>query len=126
MTKGEEKIFNILKKNKIPFIQEKSFYDLHKGTFRFDFYLPNNNIIIEFDGEQHFNHIKHFHKTRQEFMHAKENDRRKNAYCLAHSYKLYRIPYWYLDKINNINDIFSNKYLVTTKYWNDFLIPPNK
>lgn len=125
MTKGEEKIFKILKQNKISFIQEKSFRDLKKGLFRFDFYLPKDNIIIEFDGEQHWKHIKHFHKTRQDFMRAQENDRRKNSYCLAHSILLYRIPYWELDNINKLEDIFQNKFKVTTKWWNDFLIPPN-
>ena len=125
MTKGEEKIFKILKQNKISFIQEKSFRDLKKGLFRFDFYLPKDNIIIEFDGEQHWKHIKHFHKTRQDFMRAQENDRRKNSYCLAHSIPLYRIPYWELDNINKLEDIFQNKFKVTTKWWNDFLIPPN-
>ena len=53
MSYGEEKISNILKENNIYFEREKSFADLKHGLFRFDFYLPNNNIIIEFDGEQH-------------------------------------------------------------------------
>ena len=126
MTKGEEKIFTILKKNKIAFEQEKSFQDLKKGLFRFDFYLPKDNIAIEVDGAQHWKHIKHFHKTRQNFIHAQENDRRKNSYCLAHNISLYRIPYWELEDINNLEDIFQNKFKVTTKWCNDFLVPPDK
>ena len=124
MSYGEEKISNILKENNIYFEREKSFADLKHGLFRFDFYLPNNNIIIEFDGEQHWNFVKHFYKTRQDFMRAQENDRRKNSYCLANSIKLYRIPYWELNNINTLKDLFQTKFLVTTKWWNDFLKPP--
>lgn len=126
MSLGEEKIFNILKNNNIYFEREKSFADLKHGLFRFDFYLPKNNTIIEFDGAQHWNFIKHFYNNRQDFMRAKENDRRKNSYCLANSIKLYRIPYWELDNINTLDDLFQTKFLVTTKWWNDFLKPPNK
>lgn len=126
MTKGEEKIFKILKQNKISFEQEKSFYDLHKGLFRFDFYLPKEKVIIEYDGEQHFHFIKYFHKNREDFLRGQENDRRKNAYCLAKQIPLYRVPYWELDNVNILNDIFQDKYLVNTKWWNDFLKPPHK
>lgn len=125
MSLGEEKIFNILKDNNIYFEREKSFADLKHGLFRFDFYLPKKNIIIEFDGAQHWNFIKHFYNSRQDFMRAQENDRRKNSYCLANFITLYRIPYWELDNINNLEDIFQDKFKVTTKWWNDFLRPPN-
>ena len=47
----------------------------------FDFYLPQNNLIIETDGEHHFRPIwgeNHFIKTKQ-------NDFNKNEYCNLHT-----------------------------------------
>jgi D-alanine-D-alanine ligase-like ATP-grasp enzyme len=54
MSKGEDKIVDLLNKAKIKFIREKSFSDLKHGLFRYDFYLPNADggpAIIEFNGE---------------------------------------------------------------------------
>lgn len=54
MSKYENKVMEILKAEKIPFYREKTFKDLRKGLFRFDFYLPNfygKTICIEVDGE---------------------------------------------------------------------------
>lgn len=54
MSKGEDKISNILNANKIIYQKEKSFQDLKMGKFRFDFYIPNLHgapAIIEFNGE---------------------------------------------------------------------------
>ena len=60
MSKYENKVTQILQKEKIWFYREKTFKDLKRGLFRFDFYLPNLNgtpAIIEVDGEQHFQPI---------------------------------------------------------------------
>ena len=55
--KYENKIMEILKAAKLSFYREKTFQDLKKGLFRFDFYLYNycgRPVIVEVDGEQHF------------------------------------------------------------------------
>ena len=54
MSKYEEKIISILKKANIKFVREKTFEDLHKGKYRYDFYIPQNKILIEVDGQYHF------------------------------------------------------------------------
>lgn len=122
MSKYEEHIIRILKENKIRFIREKSFNDLRNGAFRFDFYIPNLNgasIIIECDGEQHFQQVKVFHKTRADFQKQQGYDRRKNSYCLANSIPLYRIPYWEIHKIKTLKDLLNNDFLVRSKWHND-------
>lgn len=127
MSNGEERIISILNKKKIPFEREKTFIDLRKRKLRFDFYIGNLNgapAIIEFDGEGHFLFVKKFYHSKSEFERAKERDRVKNEYCLANGIKLYRIPYWDLDKINILEDIQKPQYLVTTKWHNDYLNPP--
>jgi very-short-patch-repair endonuclease len=124
MSSYEDKIIQILKKHKVPFVREKTFADLKLGSFRYDFYLPREKILIECDGIQHFQQIKHFHKTRQDFLKAQERDRRKNNYALAHQIPLYRIPYWEINNLENLEQIFNYEHLVKSMYHNDNLKPP--
>jgi hypothetical protein len=54
MSKGEDKICDLLNINRIKFQREKTFSDLKHGLFRYDFYLPHydgGEAIIEFNGE---------------------------------------------------------------------------
>lgn len=113
----------LLKKAKISFYREKTFKDLKKGLFRFDFYLYNycgRPVIIEVDGEQHFKPIY----GRQAFLKGQEHDRQKNSYCLANDIPLYRIPYWEIRELETINDIFTESHLVKDRWHNDNLKAP--
>jgi hypothetical protein len=54
MSKGEDKIVDLLNEAHIVFQREKTFSDLKGGKFRYDFYLPyaeGGPVIIEFNGE---------------------------------------------------------------------------
>ena len=54
MSKGANKIVDLLNQAKIKYVREKSFSDLKHGLFRYDFYLPDFDggpAIIEFNGE---------------------------------------------------------------------------
>ena len=124
MSKYEKHIEKILKNNNIFYIKEKTFSDLRHGLFRFDFYLPDFNCAIEYDGQQHFYQVKTFQKTRKDFLKQQEHDRLKNSYCLAKKITLYRIPYWEISSILNINDIFKQKFLVKSRWHNDYLVVP--
>ena len=57
-SKGEYSIIQFLQKNNIEFETQKTFNDCRfpdtKALAKFDFYLPQYNICIEFDGIQHF------------------------------------------------------------------------
>lgn len=127
-SKGERKIEVILKQNKISFQREVSFNDLHgshNNLLRFDFAIFKRGqliCLIEYDGEQHFKFIKHFHKNIFNFRKAKEWDRRKNAYCIRKKIPLIRVPYWDYDKLS-LSSLFSTKkYYVNNKFHNDYLI----
>lgn len=118
MSKYEDCIISILKKDKINFQREKTFSDLKHGLFRFDFYISNLNgatIIIEVDGEQHFKPIY----GRQSFLKGQEHDRRKNSYCLANNIPLYRIPYWEIKNLKTLDDILADNFLVKSRWHND-------
>ena len=112
----EEKIITILKKEKINFQREKTYPDLKFGYYRFDFFLPQYNLLIEVDGAQHYKFSKIFHKKRQDFLKAQERDRRKNSYALSHNILLYRIPYFEIENINTFQDILQDKFLVKDKW----------
>ena len=120
----EEHIISVLKKEKIKFQREKTYPDLKSGYYRFDFWIPSLNLLIEVDGEQHMKFSKKFHKSRQDFLKAQERDRRKNSYALAHKIPLYRIPYWEIDNINSFNDIIQDKFLVKSMWHLDKLKAP--
>ena len=126
MSKGEDYLVAIFRKEKITYEREKTFSDLlgkHGTPLRFDFYLPKFGINIEYDGEGHFQQVNKF-GGRSGYMAAAERDRRKNSYCLAHHIPLYRIPYWELHNIHSLSDILTPKFLVTSKFHNDYLKPP--
>lgn len=124
MSKYENRVMELFKKAKLSFYREKTFKDLRKGLFRFDFYLPNYNstpVIVEVDGEQHFLPIY----GRQAFLKGQEHDRQKNSYCLANNLPLYRIPYWKIPMLKSIDDIFVEEHLVKNRWHNDNLRPPH-
>jgi very-short-patch-repair endonuclease len=104
---GEYRIENFLKRNYIPFESQKRFDDcFYKGKLSFDFYLPNNNVCIEFDGVQHYRLC--FNKKIEEFKNQQKRDEIKNQYCKQEGINLLRIPYWELEKIEDIIADFLN------------------
>jgi len=122
-------ILKVLSRGKVVFEREKTFSDLRRGKYRYDFYIPNcggKKVLIEVDGEQHFNQIKHFQKTRSDFKKTQEHDRRKNSYALAHGYTLIRIPYWRVNEIKTVEDLFNPDFIVKSKYHNDNIKAPSK
>ena len=91
----ETLISNILSSNNIKFEREYSFSDckgIGNKRLRFDFYIQNLNILIEYDGEQHFKPIEYF-GGEEHYIKQVANDKIKNKYCLDHNIKLIRIPY---------------------------------
>ena len=109
-SKGASKIENILIKNKIKYVKEKTFPDcVDKGKLRFDFYLPDYNYCIEYDGEQHFNKANSgFFKDRLEDI--QRRDAIKNQYCKNNNIKLIRISYLDIKNISTKEDLFEEKY----------------
>lgn len=120
MSSYENKIVQILRRESIKFEREKTYDDLRRGKYRFDFYIPEDNILIEIDGQFHFKPIL----GRAALLKQQEHDRRKNSYCLANNIKLYRVPYWEVDNIKKVSDLFNDIFLVKEKFHNDYLVVP--
>ena len=92
-SKGENKIKDLLDNSKIGYIRNKTFDGCeHKAKLKYDFYLPELNILIEFDGIQHFKPISYF-GGKKEFNDLKIRDDIKNKYAKINSIKLIRIKY---------------------------------
>ena len=122
MSKGEEKIISLLQKGKYKFEREKRFSDLGRGTYRFDFYVYRNkakNCVIEFQGEQHHIYVSKFYNSSADFKKAKERDRRKISYCLAHDIPIYIIPFWEYGNLHSAKDLFNPKFLAHSRWKND-------
>ena len=99
-SRGERTISLILEELDISFSHQHVFYDCRNSNNRvlyFDFYLPDYNCCIEYDGEQHFVGWKRDKSTLEQIH---KNDEVKNSYCLEKNIKLVRIPYTDLNKIN--------------------------
>lgn len=99
-SRGQTKIETILTKLKIHFETEKRFQDCKcLIPLPFDFYLPDYNTCIEYDGEQHFDlkFWKRFglsdRECRQKFDDQLYRDELKTKFCRKNSIKLIRIKY---------------------------------
>lgn len=107
---GERRIRLILTKFNILFLQE---YRLDDSLLRYDFYLPDYNLLIEFDGIQHFEEVAFFaskEKSKEELKYKQNNDKRKNQLAKEKNINLLRIPYYDFDNILEILIENLNKY----------------
>lgn len=119
MSSLEKVVYNILHNAGVNFQQEKIFSDCYNGKYRYDFHLPDENILLEVHGRQHYEFNSKFYKNRSDFLKAQERDRRKASYALANRIALYCIPYWEIDNLKTIDDLFNPKFRVRSSFHND-------
>lgn len=122
-SKGEYKINTILTQNNVTYKSQEKFDECRLTLeMPFDFSIYDNSkllYLIEFDGDIHFKYRETGWNTKQAFIKRIQNDLIKNQYCLDNNIPLYRIPYYDLDKINTLEDILQDKYLVKqTNHYN--------
>jgi predicted Zn-ribbon and HTH transcriptional regulator len=111
-SKGENKIYDYLKLNNIKFETQRTFKNcVHKGKLKFDFYLFEFNICIEYDGIQHYQPVDFANKGEKwasnQFKSNLIKDKIKTDYCINNNIKLIRIPYW---EFNNIEKILDSEF----------------
>ena len=97
MSVGEKNIERFLINNNFEYEKQKHFPEL--GKFSYDFYLPELNILIEYQGQQHYEPVKHF-GGQIKFEFQQYSDKLKRDYAKQNGYKLLEIPYYHLYKIN--------------------------
>jgi len=99
-SRGEKRIDKYLYDNNFYYIKEKYFPDCKNVLLLpFDFYLPEYNLCIEYDGILHY--IDKFNET-EEFKKTKKRDKIKTKYCKNNNINLLRIPYWEFENIEKI------------------------
>lgn len=101
-SKGELLIEKYLIYNNLKYIPQMTFDDCkYKNKLLFDFYLPELNMCIEYDGEQHFK--PHYIWGEISFNLTQIRDKIKNIYCKEKNINLLRIKY-----NENINEKLKN------------------
>ena len=106
MSHGEKEIVKYLDDSRIEYVPQYSFSNLRGvkgGTLSYDFYVPAHNMLIEYQGIQHYRPVAAFGGEEQ-FDVQLEHDERKRQYANENGYLLVEIRY---DQINNIENILN-------------------
>lgn len=104
---GERFIINYLDNHRIKYFAQYKFDNCkNQRPLPFDFYLPDYNICIEYDGIGHYQPTRwngcNNDKCNMVYQNTINNDNIKNEYCNNEHIKLIRIPYWEFDNIEEI------------------------
>ena len=109
-SRGETKVAGVLDIMKIKYKQQHGFEECVGDSgkqLKFDFWLPELNTVIEYDGEQHFTATRFHHDMTQHqadimLVQTRKYDEIKTTYALNNGIRLIRIPYTERHNINNI------------------------
>lgn len=108
---GECILEQIFLDNNIKFETQKIFKDCKDTSYlRFDFYLSDYNVCIEYDGIQHFEVIGW--NTKEKFLEIQKKDKIKNDYCKNNNIGLIRVSY---KNKNKLSFDYLRKFLDKTK-----------
>ena len=111
-SKGENAIKDFLEDNNILFETQKGFENCrNKRILKFDFYLPDYNLCIEYQGAQHYKSVDYFGGVKG-FENSQKRDNIKRDFCKSNGISLLEIPYTKFDYIAEIlNDIINKRKL---------------
>lgn len=96
-SKGERKIIHYLTTNNIQFQKEKVFS--WSNNKRYDFFLPEQNLLIEYNGIQHYKEVPTFNRSLEE---QQSIDKWKINQAEKYSINILIISYLDFDNIENI------------------------
>lgn len=105
---GEFEVKKYLDAHKINYEPQKKFSDLtgiKGGYLSYDFYLPDFNLLIECQGEQHYKSVKLWGGANG-LLKRQEHDRRKKEYAKNHNISLFEID---SSEYNNIEEVLNNR-----------------
>ena len=100
VSKGEAKLYDLLTNMDIDFEQQKTFdtcrFKDTNALAKFDFFLSDLNILIEYNGEQHYDYRvsngKPGWNNEENFKATQERDRQKIEWCKENDFPLLIIP----------------------------------
>lgn len=79
-SKGEKEVEFLLRDLGVVYEHQKKFPEL-SNLYRFDFYIPSINTIIEYNGLQHYEPIEHFGGVKS-LKNTQRRDKIKRLYCI--------------------------------------------
>jgi very-short-patch-repair endonuclease len=102
-SKGMTELKAVLDSMGLRYICEEFFSGLcDKRPLRVDIYLIDFNLIIEYDGEQHFRLVSKMWGGEKALQNSKRRDKIKDQYCLSHGINLCRIPFKFKPSVEHI------------------------
>ena len=109
MSAGESKIFNWLKDKGIENIYQYKYDDLRDtNQLSYDFFVEKYNLLIEFNGRQHYMCLEGYHEDLHSFHRQKHHDWLKRKYTRDNKINFLTIPFWEYENIDNVlNERFS-------------------
>lgn len=113
LSKGEEIVRKFLEVNNISFNTQKKFEDL--GRKRFDFYIENFNLVLEFHGMLHYEFSKHFHRSIENFNNYKLRDKIKKEFCEKNGIKYIELDCRIYNTSEKIEEFLTNLLLKGTE-----------
>ena len=98
LSRGELAILDLLNKLDINFEEQKWYKDLYymdkKHHLRYDFYLPDYNLLIEYNGRQHYEYVEEWHsEPNATFADQQARDKLKYDYAKDHNIRLLIVKY---------------------------------
>lgn len=92
-SQGERLVASYLNMRDISYIPQKEFDDLRdRARLSYDFYIPSHNLLIEYQGEQHYHPVKYF-GGKKTFKRQQKHDEMKRCYAIEKGYNLVEIHY---------------------------------
>lgn len=95
LSKNEEKVRKVLEAMNLEFTTQKTFdgcKSLEDRHLKFDFYLPEINVLVEADGNQHFELVNYF-QGMFGFQKRIHHDSMKGLFCLENGITLIRVAH---------------------------------
>ena len=76
--------------------EEVSLPGSNKGSssiLRADFFIPNQNLVVEVHGQQHYEFTVHFHKSKLDFFRSQARDKNKENWGELNSIRFVALKY---------------------------------
>lgn len=116
LSNGEKRVCIYMLNHKILYTAQKKFPDLFGiggGQLSYDFFIPHYNLLIECQGEQHFEPVEYFGGI-DKFKKQQEHDQRKREYAQNHNINLLEIRYD--QNVNTVLDEYFQTYSPLKRY----------
>lgn len=104
-SRGEKEIEFFMRDLGVEYVHQKKFPEF-SNYYRFDFYVPSINTIIEYNGLQHYEPVEHFGGLKS-LKKTQQRDKIKKQYCLDNGIN-YEIIRYDEDTEQRLQEIFHN------------------